>query len=407
MPRIVVVAALVASLTACGAGQAGGADTATTPAEPPQTESATTNRPARTAQSKGVRLATVGRFESPLFVTGAPGDTHRVYVVEQTGRIRVVQDGRKLAQPFLDISDIVNAGGEQGLLGLAFAPDFAKSKRFYVYYTDLSENQNVVEYRAANRNRANTATRRVVMHMVDPESNHNGGNLAFGPDRLLYIGTGDGGSGNDPHGSRGNGQNLSSLLGKILRIDPRRKGGRAYRIPASNPFRGRSGARPEIYSYGLRNPWRYSFDRKTGALIIGDVGQDDVEEIDFMTRGKAAGANFGWRAYEGKEKNSNFDESAPGHVPPVIEHSHDDGWCSITGGYVVRDPSLPSLEGTYVYGDYCKGDVWGATLRTGGASNDRRLNLAGVGAISSFGQDTRGRIYVTSLNGPVYRLAPR
>ena len=178
--------------------------------------------------------------------------------------------------------------------------------------------------------------------------------LVFGPDNLLYIGTGDGGGGDDQHGTRGNGQSLSSPLGKLLRIDPRAGGGRPYRVPSSNPFVSREGARPEIYAYGLRNPWRFSFDRRTGDLAIGDVGQNAVEEIDFVRRGRGRGVNWGWRPFEGTRRNFP-DESAPGARDPVIEHSHDQGFCSITGGYIVRDPKLPSLRGRYVYGDYCEG----------------------------------------------------
>jgi glucose/arabinose dehydrogenase len=353
------------------------------------------------AQARGVRLVRVGSFSSPVFVTGAPGDKRRVYVVEQGGRVIVVRNGRH--RTFLDISSRVTAGGEQGLLGLAFAPDFTRSRRFYVYYTGLAGSENVVEFRAASRDRARDGSARRVLRMADPEPNHNGGMLAFGPDRLLYIGTGDGGGGNDQHGTRGNAQSLASPLGKILRIDPRRHGRRRYAIPPTNPFRHRRHARPEVYAYGLRNPWRFSFDRATGALAIGDVGQDAVEEIDYARRGRARGANFGWRPIEGDRRN--FHEPAPHARAPVITHDHGTGFCSITGGYVVRDPGLPGLRGTYVYGDYCKGEVWRARLRSGDASGDRRLNVRNVGPISSFGQDTRGRVYVVSLSGPVYRLA--
>jgi hypothetical protein len=240
--------------------------------------------------------------------------------------------------------------------------------------------------------------------MADPDPNHNGGLLEFGPDGLLYIGTGDGGGAGDQHGARGNGQSLGSLLGKLLRIDPRAAGGRAYRIPASNPFVGRAGARPEIYSYGLRNPWRFSFDRRTGDLAIGDVGQDAVEEIDFVPKGRGRGANFGWRPFEGNRRFVSG-ESAPGHVGPVIVQTHGDGWCSITGGYVVRDPGLHALAGRYVYGDFCLGRIYAARLRAGGATGDGPLALPRVSALSSFGEDARGRVYVTSLDGPVYRLA--
>jgi glucose/arabinose dehydrogenase len=241
--------------------------------------------------------------------------------------------------------------------------------------------------------------------MDDSESNHNGGNLVFGPDGLLYIGTGDGGGGNDQHGARGNAQDLGSLLGKLLRIDPRRRGGRAYTAPASNPFVTRAGARDEIYSYGLRNPWRFSFDRANGALIIGDVGQNAVEEIDYAAKGKARGANYGWRPLEGNRRN--FDEPAPGAVAPVITHNHDAGFCSITGGVVVRDPNVPALRGRYVYGDVCQSRLWGARLSPGRATAVGRLAVREVSNVVSFGEDARARVYVVSLNGPVYRFAAR
>jgi glucose/arabinose dehydrogenase len=404
MTALLVV--LVPLLTACGAD-----------AMPPEVgerapATTTTSGPSKPAPgaptaraSAGVRLVSVGGFASPLLVTAPPQDRRRVFIVQQGGRVMIVRGGRKLARPFLDISSLVTAGGEQGLLGLAFAPDYARTKRFYVYYTARDGSQNVVAYRAATADRANPASARRVLRMPDSESNHNGGQLVFGPDRLLYIGTGDGGGGDDQHGARGNAQDLGSLLGKILRIDPRRHGRRAYAVPRSNPFRGRPGARGEIYAYGLRNPWRFSFDRKTGALSIGDVGQNAVEEIDYAAPGAARGANYGWRPFEGNRRN--FDEPAPGAVAPVITHTHDAGFCSITGGVIVRDPAVPALAGTYVYGDYCEGRVWAAKLRSGRATGVRALKLRRVGAISSFGEDARGRAYVVSLNGPVYRFAAR
>lgn len=355
----------------------------------------------------GVRLESVGRFDSPLLVTAPPADRHRVFVVEQGGRIVVVRDGRRLVRPFLDLSRRVRAEGEQGLLGLAFAPDYARSRRFYVYYTTADGASNViVEFRAATGDRARPGSGRLVLRMPNLESNHNGGDLVFGPGRLLYVGTGDGGGANDRHGARGNAQDLGSLLGKILRIDPRRSGSRAYRVPRSNPFVGRGGARPEVYSYGLRNPWRFSFDRRTGALTIGDVGQDLVEEIDYVPAGGGRGANFGWRPWEGRRRN--FDEPARGAIFPVITHTHDEGWCSITGGFVARDRRVPALYGRYVYGDLCQGRIWAARLGRGGARGDRPIpGLRSIPNVSSFGEDARGRLYVVSLSGPVYRFAAR
>jgi glucose/arabinose dehydrogenase len=395
---------VVAALAACGSGSDGtGASTAegATAGDPPGGSGAA----GRAAQSRGVRLVKVGDFDAPLYVTAPPGDRRRIFVVEQAGRIMVVRGGKTLGQPFLDIRSEVTSGGEQGLLSLAFAPDYARSGLFYVYYTEKSGTQSIWEYHRATADTANPGSARLVLRMQDPEPNHNGGLMIFGSDRLMYVGTGDGGGGNDQHGARGNAQSLDSLLGKILRIDPRRSGNRPYTVPSSNPFVGRSGARPEIYSYGLRNPWRFSFDRTTGDLSIGDVGQDQVEEVNFVRKGRGRGANFGWRPWEGRRRN--FNEPAPGAIFPVITHSHSEGWCSITGGYVVRDRGVPGLYGRYVYGDFCNNRLRVATLRAGRHAASRTLNVPPISGVSSFGEDASGRVYVTSLNGPVYRFAAR
>jgi glucose/arabinose dehydrogenase len=358
------------------------------------------------SSAAGVRLVKIGSFDHPLYVTAPPGDLGRVFVVEQTGRISVVRNGRKLRTPFLDLRSQVSCCDERGLLSMAFAPDYATSGLFYVDYTDRRGNTRVVEFtRSGNPDRAVRGSGRQVLFQRQPEPNHNGGLVTFGPDNLLYIGLGDGGGAYDHHGSHGNAQNLGSLLGKILRIDPRRSAGRPYAIPADNPFVGRSGARAEIYSYGLRNPWRFSFDRATGDMVIADVGQAAVEEVDFARGDRARGANYGWRVWEGRRRNYPG-ESARGAVFPVLTYTHRGGECSITGGYVVRDPALPALAGQYVYGDYCVGRLHAVRLRTGASSGDHTLGLR-VPALSSFGQDARGRVYATSLNGPVYRLAPR
>jgi glucose/arabinose dehydrogenase len=322
-------------------------------------------------------------------------------VVEQTGRVRVLTDGTPEDTPFLDLSNRVSCCGEQGLLSIAFAPDYERSGLVYVDYTDRSGDTRVVEYRRSSSDRltVDPETARIVLRVPQPFPNHNGGLLLFGPDGLLYVGLGDGGSEGDPDR---NGQDLGTLLGKILRIDPRRGGGRPYSVPESNPFTGRPDARPEIYSYGLRNPWRFSFDRLTQALSIGDVGQYDFEEIDLVPRGAGRGANFGWSAYEGFAR-FNDDETAPGAVPPVLAYSHDEG-CSVTGGYVVRDRSLPSLYGRYLYGDYCAGELRSfPAVPDRRATDDRALGLE-VPSLSSFGEDDAGHMYATSLEGPVYRL---
>lgn len=393
---MIAALACAISLSACGSSAA---------RELPAASSATSSAAAAPAAS-GVKLVSVGNFNMPLYVTAPPKDLRRVMVVQQGGRISVVRDGKSLGRPFLDISSRVTAGGEQGLLGLAFAPNYAKSGLFYVYFTRRDGKQEVAEFKRATSDRANAGSIRSVLVMDDPEGNHNGGQLNFGPDGLLYIGTGDGGGGGDQHGTIGNAQNLGSLLGKILRIDPRRSGSKAYSVPASNPFVGRAGARREIYSYGLRNPWRFSFDRVAGDLIIGDVGESAVEEIDFTTIAQARGGNFGWRVREGDRQFS--DESVDGAIEPVIVRTHDEGWCSVTGGYVVRDPALPSLRGRYLYGDFCEGIIYGARLSSSGASGNRRVaGLPQIAALSSFGEDARGRIYVVSLGGAVSRIAAR
>ena len=399
--RMLATAVAALGLAACGSGD--GASATTTARDAAGT---VTGAPAPGAAATRLRLARIGSFNQPVYVTAPRADRSRLMVVEQPGVIRVVRGGRTLSRPFLDIHARVTAGGERGLLGLAFAPDYAVSGRFYVYYTDRQGRQVVAEYRrGASADVADAGSARIVLRMQDPESNHNGGSLNFGPDDLLYIGTGDGGGANDQHGRRGNAQNLGSLLGKLLRIDPRESGGRPYTVPASNPFTGRSGARPEIYAYGLRNPWRYSFDRSTGDLAIGDVGQDAIEEVDFARRGRARGVNYGWRPWEGRRRN--FDEPAPGAVFPVLTKRHPDGWCSITGGYVVRDPALPPLAGRYVYGDFCLGQIRAVRLRAGQATGDGGIGLPRVPNLSSFGEDARGRVYVVALDGPVYRLVRR
>ncbi|MGI8624438.1 MAG: PQQ-dependent sugar dehydrogenase [Solirubrobacteraceae bacterium] len=357
------------------------------------------------ASKRGLRLVRVGSFDNPVYVTSPRGDHRRVFVVEQGGRVRVLRDGRRLAQPFLDIHDLVTAGGEQGLLSIAFAPDYATSRRFYVYYTDAQKQQRVVEYRAASADRADPASARLVLKMADAESNHNGGLLLFGPDGHPYIGMCDGGGGGDKHGRLDNAQNGGSLLGKTLRIDPLASGSSPYTVPRENPFFGTAGVRSEIYAYGLRNPWRFSFDGKTGDLAIGDVGQNAIEEVDFVRRGHGRGANFGWRVFEGRSVYAKG-ESAPGAVAPVMTFKHSAGNCSVTGGVVVRDRKVPGAYGRYLFGDFCKGEILSAKLRRPRVKSLRPTGLK-VDGLSSFGQDARGRVYAVSVSGPVYRLAAR
>jgi glucose/arabinose dehydrogenase len=357
------------------------------------------------AQRRPVRLLRLGTFEQPTYLSAPRGDRRR-FVVQRDGQIIVVRGRRKLATPFLDISERVSPPeGESGMLSMAFAPDYAESGRFYVYYTDNDGFLQIDQFRRSegDRDRADPASRRSVLRVPHPRFNHKGGQLQVGPDGYLYAGFGDGGGGGDPDE---NAQNLSRLLGKLIRIDPRPEGG--YDIPADNPLRGRSGARPEIYAYGLRNPYRFSFDRSTGSLSIGDVGQDEVEEISFVGgrsggRQPPGGYNFGWDVFEGRASYEGG--SAPGHVPPVITHSHSSSnFCSVTGGYVIRDRSLRGTRwfGRYVYGDYCDGTLRLASLRRP-RSASQRTGLS-VSSLDSFGEDGRGRVYAVSLNGPVYRI---
>jgi glucose/arabinose dehydrogenase len=347
-----------------------------------------------------VRLVKVGRFDTPTYAAGAPGDTHRLFVAEKAGRIMVVVNGHQRSKPFLDIRHLVqSSGGEQGLLSVVFAPDYATSHRFYVAYTISNNDVRVAEYqRAANNpNLADASSARIVLTVSHRFSNHNGGQLAFGPDGDLYVGIGDGGSENDPDNL---GQNTSVLDGKILRISPRPNGG--YSIPAGNPFTGKPGKRAEIWAYGLRNPWRFSFDRKTGDLIIGDVGQNKYEEIDFARAGTGRGANYGWSVFEARSRFKPL--TAQGAVFPVMLAPHTAGYCAIIGGYVVRDRSLPSLYGRYLFGDDCKPQINSVKLSQGHAAGNHATGLS-VPQMSSFGQDAAGHIYAVSLSGPVYRIA--
>jgi glucose/arabinose dehydrogenase len=283
---------------------------------------------------------------------------------------------------------------------MAFAPDYANTGRFYVDFTDRNGNTRVQEFQRskASPDRADKGTRRQILFVKQPYPNHNGGLVLFGADGYLYVGMGDGGSAGDPQNRA---QNLSSLLGKLLRINPRPG---ASLSPKSNPFVGRAGS-DQIYAYGLRNPWRYSFDRKTGDLFIGDVGQDSREEIDYAPRGAGAGRDYGWSCFEGKRRYDSS-RSCSNPTPPLLDYGRGGGECSVIGGVVVRDQHLAALAGRYVYGDLCTGTLRSLRVAGGKATGDRRVGLE-VSQLSSFGEDARGRVYATSLNGPVYRLAAR
>ncbi|HSK49290.1 MAG TPA: PQQ-dependent sugar dehydrogenase [Solirubrobacterales bacterium] len=357
------------------------------------------------SKRSGVALKKVGEFDQPVYVSGAPGFPELLFVVEQQGTVKVLNGGRR-AGTFLDLRSEVSFEGERGLLSIAFPPDYQRSGRFYVYYTDNAGSIRVDELKRRSAIRAASGSRRNVIVIPHPvNTNHNGGQLQF-LGNLLYFGTGDGGASGDPDN---NAQNLDSLLGKLIRIDPRARGGRPYTVPASNPFVGRAG-RDEIYSHGLRNPFRFSFDTVSsgGARIaIGDVGQDRFEEVDYLPVGRAGGANFGWDAYEGNKRYPGGSGDPGGTVKPILAYPHRRGGsCSITGGYVVRDRRLPSLYERYVYADFCEGELRSFVPHLKRAGSDRKLGLS-VSSPSSFGEDDRGRLYVASLEGPVYRLVPR
>ena len=341
-----------------------------------------------------VRLIRVAALEQPLAMAVREGDPG-LYVAEKTGRVMAIRDGRVDPRPVLDLSGRVSLGGEQGLLGLVFSPD---GRYLYVNLTDVRGDTHVAEFEMGAE-RARAGSRRDVLFVDQPFSNHNGGHLAFGPDGYLYIGLGDGGSGGDPFG---NAQSLDTILGKMLRIDPRPEGGRPYSIPEDNPFIGEGDARSEIWAYGLRNPWRYSFDRETGDLWIADVGQAVREEIDFQPASSAGGENYGWNVFEGTVPFSGGD--LPGAVRPILDYGRDQG-ATVIGGYVYRGTDIPGLQGAYVFGDFFKPSLR-AIVREGQRVVARAELGVEVPNLSSFGEDLEGEQYALSLSGPVYRLAP-
>jgi glucose/arabinose dehydrogenase len=339
-----------------------------------------------------------GDLNSPVGFDNAGDGSGRLFILEQPGRILILKDGNTLAPPFLDIRDRVGRrGSEQGLLGLAFHPRYAENGFFYVNYTDLNGDTNISRFSVdgANPDIADPSSEKRLMFVEQPYPNHNGGSVVFGPDGYLYLGLGDGGAGGDP---QGNAQSTDTLLGKILRIDI--NSGDPYTIPPDNPFAG-GGGLPEIWAYGLRNPWRFSFDPLLGDVYIGDVGQNAWEEIDYLPAGSSPGANFGWdrqeglHHFEGVNLGDNF-------IDPVAEYDHSQG-CSVTGGVVYRGSNLAGWQGVYLYGDYCSGRVWGLLHTPDGNWQNELLFQTGM-SISSFGVDESGEVYLLDHNGSVYRL---
>lgn len=343
-------------------------------------------------------------LDFPVYLTSPPGDP-RLFIVEKSGTIRIVADGRLLEEPFLDVSDQVSTGSEQGLLSMAFHPDYGSNGRFFIDYTNRDGDTRVVEHRvsAADADRADAAPVATLLQVPQPFSNHNGGLVLFGPDGMLYVGLGDGGSGGDPEE---NGQDLGTLLGKILRIDV--DGGDPYAIPPGNPFAGRQGARGEIWALGLRNPWRFSFDRATGDLYIADVGQNEIEELNAV-QGGGPGLNYGWDIMEGSacfEPSEGCDRT--GLTLPVAEYEHGEG-CSVTGGNVYRGAALPDLQGSYFYSDYCSGFVRSFRFSGGSAADERRWPQLEPPEpnVPSFGEDAAGELYILTAGGSVFKIVPR
>ena len=333
----------------------------------------------------------------PVYVTSPPGDS-RLFIVEQPGRIRIVQNGQLLPTPFLDIISRVGSGGERGMLSLAFHPQYSTNGFLYVYFT-ATNGEIRIERFTATGNTANPATSKLILSVPHPRGNHNGGLALFGPDGMLYLGLGDGGGGGDPDL---NGQNENTLLGALLRIDV--NSGDPYGIPAGNPFIGRNDARPEVWATGLRNPWRFAFDAQGGNLYIADVGQGELEEVNVVGATRA-GVNYGWNIMEGTSCYNASTCNKQGLELPVLEYRHLGNACSVTGGFVYRGTAIPEIAGHYFYGDYCAGFVKSFKFQNGSATEERTWEFGNIGNVLSFGQDSAGELYITSGNGTVYRIA--
>ena len=340
-------------------------------------------------------------LSNPLYLTAPPGDD-RLFVVEQAGRVRIIKGGVLLPQPFVDITARVSSGGERGLLSIAFHPQYATNGYVYASYTDLAGDTRIERYSVSQTNvdAADPTSARLVLSVAQPYANHNGGLVLFGPDGMFYVGLGDGGSGGDPHN---NGQSTATLLGKLLRLDV--DGGTPYAIPAGNPFIGQAGARGEIWALGLRNPWRFAFDRVAGLLYVADVGQSQWEEIHAVAADRP-GVNYGWRILEGSQCYGAATCNAQGLERPVVEYSHAEG-CSVTGGAPYRGSLLPGIVGHYFYSDYCAGFLRSFRYENGQAVDRRSWDVGTLGSVLSFGEDAAGELYILSVNGRVYRLEPQ
>lgn len=348
--------------------------------------------------------AVAAGFDRPLYATHAGDETSRLFVLEQTGKVWIIAEEERAQVPFLDVSDLISPSAdrlysEQGLLGLAFHPEYESKGLFFVSYTDRGGSSVIARYEvsAIDPNLAESASGEIIFKLAQPYANHNGGHIEFGPDGYLYLALGDGGAANDPLGA---GQNLRLLLGSILRIDVDVESG--YAIPPDNPFVGDPAALDEIWSYGLRNVWRFNFDRLTGDMYLADVGQNQWEEVNFQPASSAGGENYGWNVWEGNHIFAGG--NAPNHVGPIFEYSHALG-CSVTGGAVYRGGAIPDLEAVYLFGDYCSGRIWGAWRDD--SLNWRADELLNTSmAISSFGEDAAGEIYVIDYSGTLYRFDP-
>jgi glucose/arabinose dehydrogenase len=385
--RLVLVVAAAVALGGCSSDESAPVETTGT-GRTETTEGGTTTGATTTEAAQGaprVRLVRVSNdVSAPTHLAAAPGEPGRLYVVEQEGRIVILERRRVLSRPFLDIVDLVQSGGEQGLLSLAFHPDYESNRLFYVNYTDVDGNTRVVEYRA--RSGRDPGRTRELLFVEQPYSNHNGGQLAFGPDGRLYVGMGDGGAGGDPEDRA---QNLGDRLGKLLSLDV-----------------DDQDADWRIEAYGLRNPWRFSFDRVTGDLYIGDVGQGDWEEIDFLPRRSPGLENYGWDVFEGNHQFEDKEPNPQGRlVPPIFEYSLSGDNCSVIGGFAYRGEQISDARGHYFYGDFCSGFVWSFAVRDGKATDEKRHPFQ-VASLSSFGEDLDGELYLLSLDGEIFRLAP-